>query len=132
MQHKLSVTKDVREEVRPYITYYQVNIGNETSSSSEETSREETPIKKDKSSKLDSSSTVVDIDESYDISGSKSINQTKNIGKYGDNPAIHFAVDGASFDIVKKYYPEDADKLRVKGTVFARMSPDQKESLIGR
>ena len=42
-----------------------------------------------------------------------------------------FAIDGNSYDVVKKYFPEDADKLRVKGTVFARMSPDQKEYLIG-
>ena len=43
-----------------------------------------------------------------------------------------FAIDGNSYDVVKKYFPDDADKLRVKGTVFARMSPDQKEYLIGK
>ena len=118
---------------KPYITYYQVNVGSE--SSSVEPSREVTPINKkgsDKSnSKFDSFTTVVEIDELYEDNSGK--NGTKNVDKNNstDDLQIAFAIDGTSYDIVKRYFPKEAEKLRVKGTVFARMSPDQKESLIG-
>ena len=119
---------------KPYITYYQVSVGSE--SSSEEPSREVTPINKkgaDKSnSKFDSFTTVVEIDELYE--NNSIMNGTKNVDKNNstDDLQIAFAIDGTSYDIVKRHFPKEAEKLRVKGTVFARMSPDQKEALIGR
>ena len=118
---------------KPYITYCQVSVGSE--SSSVEPSREVTPINKkgpDKSnSKFDSFTTVVEIEKLYEDNSGK--NRTKNVDKNNssDDPQIAFAIDGTSYDIVKRHFPKEAEKLRVKGTVFARMSPDQKESLIG-
>ena len=119
---------------KPYITYYQVSVGSESSSA--EPSREVTPINKkgaDKSnSKFDSFTTVVEIDELYE--NNSVMNGTKNVDKNNstDDLQIAFAIDGTSYDIVKRHFPKEAEKLRVKGTVFARMSPDQKEALIGR
>ncbi|XP_013404305.1 probable cation-transporting ATPase 13A3, partial [Lingula anatina] len=44
--------------------------------------------------------------------------------------AYHFALDGRSFGVVRQYFPELLPKICVKGTIFARMSPDQKGQLI--
>ncbi|CAH1276951.1 ATP13A3 [Branchiostoma lanceolatum] len=41
-----------------------------------------------------------------------------------------FAMSGKSFAVIKKYFPHVLPKLAVGGTVFARMSPDQKTQLI--
>ena len=75
--------------------------------------------------------TVIDVEE---VKGNLKDKETS--GKYNNddddkNHDIHFAIDGATFNIIKEYFPEEAKKIWVKGTVFARMSPDQKESLIG-
>ncbi len=43
---------------------------------------------------------------------------------------IHFAITGKSWDLIKQYFPEILRKLVVRGTVFARMSPEQKMQLI--
>ncbi|XP_078697393.1 polyamine-transporting ATPase 13A3-like isoform X5 [Branchiostoma floridae x Branchiostoma belcheri] len=43
---------------------------------------------------------------------------------------FHFAVSGKSFAIIRKYFPHVLPKLAVGGTVFARMSPDQKTQLL--
>lgn len=37
---------------------------------------------------------------------------------------------GHVFHIIKTYYPELMSKIVVRGTVFARMSPEQKQQLI--
>lgn len=42
----------------------------------------------------------------------------------------HFAVTGSAFAAIKSHYPELLDKVAVRGTVFARMSPDQKQQLV--
>ena len=118
--------KDHERTKRPYITYYKVNIASEPSTS-EEASREATPIK----AKFDGSS-ILETDETFDSLDMKSGAKTFDIEKGAKNHAITFAIDGNSYDVVKKHFPDDADKLRVKGTVFARMSPDQKEYLIGK
>ena len=109
---------------KPYITYYQVSVGSESSSA--EPSREVTPINKkgsDKSnSRFDSFTTVVEIDELYEDSSGK--NGTKNVDKNNstDDLQIAFAIDGTSYDIVKRYFPKEAEKLRVKGTLFAEIN----------
>ena len=41
-----------------------------------------------------------------------------------------FATDGKSFNIVRDHFPEVFDRLCTRGSVFARMTPDQKEFLI--
>ncbi|XP_033763289.1 probable cation-transporting ATPase 13A3 [Pecten maximus] len=42
----------------------------------------------------------------------------------------HFAMEGTSWAIIRQYFPEIFPKLVVRGTVFARMSPDQKAQLV--
>ena len=132
----MDVTKDVthtdiplndpESTKRPYITYYKVNVGSEASSS-EEASRDATPIK----TKYEGSS-VIETDEIFDSIDIKPGQKNIDLERCADNRSMTFAIDGNSYDVVKKYFPDDADKLRVKGTVFARMSPDQKEYLIGK
>nr|XP_034336554.1 probable cation-transporting ATPase 13A3 isoform X2 [Crassostrea gigas] len=43
---------------------------------------------------------------------------------------FHFAVEGKSWSVLQQHYPEILDKIAVKGTVFARMSPEQKGQLV--
>ncbi|XP_062591855.1 polyamine-transporting ATPase 13A3-like [Saccostrea cucullata] len=43
---------------------------------------------------------------------------------------FHFAVEGKSWWVLQKHYPEILSKVVVKGTVFARMSPEQKSQLV--
>ena len=42
------------------------------------------------------------------------------------------ATEGTSFDIIRDYFPFIYERLCTRGTVFARMTPDQKEFLIGK
>jgi magnesium-transporting ATPase (P-type) len=42
----------------------------------------------------------------------------------------HFALSGKSFAIIKKHFPHLLEKILVNGTVYARMSPDQKAQLV--
>ncbi|XP_043917761.1 polyamine-transporting ATPase 13A2 isoform X2 [Protopterus annectens] len=42
----------------------------------------------------------------------------------------HFAVNGKSFAVVREHFPDLLPRILVRGTVFARMSPDQKTELI--
>merc|ERR550539_2044349 len=113
LQETSNNTKDKRPRVgagmgisankKPYITYYQVSVGSESSSA--EPSREVTPINKkgsDKTnSKFDSFTTVVEIDELYEDNSGQ--NGTKNVDKNNssDDVQIAFAIDGTSYDIVK-------------------------------
>ncbi|TPP56644.1 Cation-transporting ATPase, partial [Fasciola gigantica] len=47
-----------------------------------------------------------------------------------DRPDFHLAISGKTWGIIKENYPWLIPKLAVKGTVFARFSPDQKTQLI--
>ncbi|KAL8601674.1 hypothetical protein ACOMHN_033850 [Nucella lapillus] len=47
-----------------------------------------------------------------------------------DSQRFHFAVTGKSWGVIRQYQPELLSKLVVRGTVFARMSPDQKAQLV--
>ncbi|OTF72224.1 cation-transporting ATPase 13A3-like protein [Euroglyphus maynei] len=42
----------------------------------------------------------------------------------------HVAVSGKTFHVLREHYPEILKKVAVRGTVFARMSPEQKQYLI--
>ena len=42
----------------------------------------------------------------------------------------NFAIDGPSFNVIRDHFPEVYDRICTRGTVFARMTPDQKEFLI--
>ncbi|XP_062598964.1 polyamine-transporting ATPase 13A3-like, partial [Saccostrea cucullata] len=46
------------------------------------------------------------------------------------DPHFHFAMDGKSWAIVRNHFPLLLQKICTRGTVFARMSPDQKSQLI--
>ena len=43
-----------------------------------------------------------------------------------------FALDGKSFAIISKYFPHIFEKILLNGTIYARMSPDQKAQLVER
>ncbi|XP_078615049.1 polyamine-transporting ATPase 13A3-like isoform X2 [Branchiostoma floridae x Branchiostoma japonicum] len=42
----------------------------------------------------------------------------------------HFAVSGKSFAVIRNHFPDLIPKMCVRGTVFARMSPNQKAQLV--
>uniref|UniRef100_A0A3P8N799 Polyamine-transporting ATPase 13A3 n=1 Tax=Astatotilapia calliptera TaxID=8154 RepID=A0A3P8N799_ASTCA len=42
----------------------------------------------------------------------------------------HFAMNGKSFAVIDEHFPDMLQKLVLRGTVFARMAPDQKTQLI--
>lgn len=48
----------------------------------------------------------------------------------GLKDSIHFAVTGKSWAVLRRHFSELIPKLVVRGTVFARFSPDQKQQLI--
>lgn len=41
-----------------------------------------------------------------------------------------FAITGNAFSVAKTHYPEILPRLLVRGTVFARMNPEQKQQLV--
>lgn len=43
---------------------------------------------------------------------------------------IHLALTGDTWDVILKYYPELLSAVCVRGTVFARMAPHQKQQLV--
>lgn len=59
---------------------------------------------------------------------SKANNSTVIIEEQGEK--FHFAISGKTFALIRDYLPDLIPKLVVRGTVFARMSPDQKKQLI--
>lgn len=42
----------------------------------------------------------------------------------------HLAITGKSWSVIQEHYPEIVARCVVRGTIFARMSPDQKQQLI--
>ncbi|XP_035227612.1 probable cation-transporting ATPase 13A3 [Stegodyphus dumicola] len=42
----------------------------------------------------------------------------------------HFVLDGKAFAVMRTYFPEVFPKVLLRGTVFARMAPDQKTQLV--
>uniref|UniRef100_H3B7S7 Polyamine-transporting ATPase 13A2 n=1 Tax=Latimeria chalumnae TaxID=7897 RepID=H3B7S7_LATCH len=47
-----------------------------------------------------------------------------------DQGSYHFALNGKSFAAVCDFFPDLLPKILVRGTIFARMSPDQKTQLV--
>ncbi|XP_015781531.1 probable cation-transporting ATPase 13A3 isoform X2 [Tetranychus urticae] len=43
---------------------------------------------------------------------------------------LHVAVTGKTFRVLREHYPDLLNKVAVRGTIFARMGPDQKQQLI--
>lgn len=44
--------------------------------------------------------------------------------------SFHLAIDGPNFEAIREHFPEIFDKVCVRGAVFARMSPEQKQVLV--
>ncbi|XP_015925261.1 polyamine-transporting ATPase 13A3 isoform X3 [Parasteatoda tepidariorum] len=42
----------------------------------------------------------------------------------------HFVMDGKAFAVIRSYFPELLNKVLLRGTVYARMNPDQKTQLV--
>ena len=55
---------------------------------------------------------------------------TSAIVEIDDADRIHFAMTGKSWALVREHFPEVVARLVVRGTVFARFSPEQKQQLI--
>ncbi|XP_048250053.1 polyamine-transporting ATPase 13A3-like isoform X2 [Haliotis rufescens] len=47
-----------------------------------------------------------------------------------DNQRFHFAVTGRSWSVIRQFFPDMLAKIVVRGTIFARMGPDQKAQLV--
>lgn len=61
------------------------------------------------------------------ITSKEMFNESVNVSI---EPKTHFAINGQTFKAIKEHYPNLLPKLAVHGTVFARMSPEQKQLLI--
>lgn len=46
------------------------------------------------------------------------------------NNSYCFAMEGKSWRVVHQYFPDILQKLVVRGAIFARMSPEQKQQLV--
>ncbi|XP_068175021.1 polyamine-transporting ATPase 13A3 isoform X1 [Antennarius striatus] len=59
-----------------------------------------------------------------------SLEDVCNVDELKTQPLYHFAMNGKSFSIIEEHFPDMLQKLVLRGTVFARMAPDQKTQLI--
>lgn len=50
--------------------------------------------------------------------------------KMFDDSKTHLALTGETWDVILKHYPEMLNSVCVRGTVFARMAPHQKQQLV--
>jgi len=46
------------------------------------------------------------------------------------DPQCHIAITGKTWAIVKEHFPELLQRILIRGTIFSRMSPDQKANLV--
>ncbi|KAF4078076.1 hypothetical protein AMELA_G00195310 [Ameiurus melas] len=69
----------------------------------------------------DGASAVISTQEAMDI---------QEQGLYQNSIKYHLAINGKSFAALCDYFPEQLPKVLMKGTVYARMSPDQKAQLV--
>ena len=70
--------------------------------------------------------------ESTDRESAFIVDMEKSNGSSGgsNNNNYHFAITGNSFNVVRDHYPDVMERLITRGAIFARMSPDQKETLV--
>ncbi|XP_054165291.1 polyamine-transporting ATPase 13A3-like isoform X2 [Oppia nitens] len=47
-----------------------------------------------------------------------------------DNDRLHVAITGRTFKILRDHYPDLLNKVAIRGTVFSRMAPEQKQQLV--
>ncbi|XP_063965726.1 polyamine-transporting ATPase 13A3-like isoform X1 [Lytechinus pictus] len=69
-------------------------------------------------------------DRNSECLSSNSESYHEEIAMSVDHEKYHFAVSGKSFAVLKSHFPELIDKIVQRGTVYARMSPDQKTQLV--
>ena len=48
----------------------------------------------------------------------------------GADAIFHLALDGRSWAVIRTHFPEILPSIITRGTVFARMAPDQKTQLV--
>ena len=70
--------------------------------------------------------------ESTDRDSALSLDIEKSSSNGSSDHNYLFATTGKSFNVVKDHYPDVMDKLIARGAIFARMRPDQKETLVTR
>uniref|UniRef100_A0A8C2VVI1 Cation-transporting ATPase n=1 Tax=Chinchilla lanigera TaxID=34839 RepID=A0A8C2VVI1_CHILA len=58
------------------------------------------------------------------------INIREEVYHNGKEGSYHFALDGKSFQVISRYFSSLLPKILMNGTIFARMSPGQKSSLV--
>ncbi|KAM6159823.1 putative cation-transporting ATPase 13A4 [Erethizon dorsatum] len=58
------------------------------------------------------------------------INIREEVYNNGKEGSYHFALDGKSFQVISRYFSSLLPKILINGTIFARMSPGQKSSLV--
>eukprot|EP00095_Tigriopus_kingsejongensis_P012017 maker-scaffold982_size73714-snap-gene-0.8 protein:Tk12017 transcript:maker-scaffold982_size73714-snap-gene-0.8-mRNA-1 annotation:"cation-transporting atpase 13a3" len=56
--------------------------------------------------------------------------ETSGTTKLSIEDKCHFALDGNTFEIIRNHFPDILDRIVVRGAVFARMSPEQKQILV--
>ena len=59
-----------------------------------------------------------------------SSDKLENESKVTIEKKSHLALEGQTFNIIKDYFPHLLPKMVISGTVFARMSPENKQQLI--
>lgn len=58
------------------------------------------------------------------------INIREEVPENGRDGSYHFALSGKSFHVISQYFSSLLPKILINGTIFARMSPGQKSSLV--
>jgi magnesium-transporting ATPase (P-type) len=71
-----------------------------------------------------------DRESAFIVDIEKSNGSVNGSGGGSHNNNYHFAITGKSFNVVRDHYPDVMERLITRGAIFARMSPDQKETLV--
>ncbi|XP_042812958.1 probable cation-transporting ATPase 13A4 isoform X1 [Panthera tigris] len=58
------------------------------------------------------------------------INIKEEVSDHGREGSYHFALSGKSFQVISQHFSSLLPKILINGTIFARMSPGQKSSLV--
>uniref|UniRef100_A0ABI7W4Y3 ATPase 13A4 n=1 Tax=Felis catus TaxID=9685 RepID=A0ABI7W4Y3_FELCA len=58
------------------------------------------------------------------------INIKEEVSDHGREGSYHFALSGKSFQVLSQHFSSLLPKILINGTIFARMSPGQKSSLV--
>ena len=82
----------------------------------------------------DESQQVVEVTSQSLLKGASAAGGSGGVGatvvEIDDAERVHFAMTGKSWSLVRQHFADVIPKLVVRGTVFARFSPEQKQQLI--